>query len=105
MTQGDSLRDRICFQLFITSGAKVSRERPGSFVLLMAQTVSSVTGREGGRGPFAALEPGNCKSQFMGSTEAQLLTTETFIWAEERSGMTSLHRGNRKCCGAAEPNG
>ncbi|KAI4797096.1 hypothetical protein KUCAC02_026543 [Chaenocephalus aceratus] len=45
--RGDSLADRLCFQLFITSGAKVSGERPGGFVLLMQQTVSSVTG--GGR--------------------------------------------------------
>lgn len=34
----------------MTRGAKVSRERPGSFVLLMTQTVSSVTQRRQGRG-------------------------------------------------------
>ena len=48
MRGGDSQLDRICFQVFITRGAKVSRERPGSFVLLMAQTVSSVTARAAG---------------------------------------------------------
>lgn len=40
----------------------MSRERPASFVLLMTQTVSSVTQRRRGRGQFAALEPGNCKA-------------------------------------------
>lgn len=102
--RGDPPRDRICFQLFITSGAKVSGERPGSFVLLMAQTVSSVTGTGGGRGAFAALEPGNCKAN--SSEQLSPGSVQQRHLSELRRGTTrlGLESGIRKCDGAAESN-
>lgn len=97
--RGDDLAlDRICFQVFIASGAKVSRERLGSFVLLMAETISSVSGQRGEGGTLSALEPGNCVAN---SWALMLLSSEQqrhLSELREKESMTSGEDHVRNVC-------